>query len=428
MGVGKTVVACTVITELLEGDPALIVAPKLVARDVWPQEIKEWDHLRGIEIVAINGTEAERIEAMQTRAHIYTVSYDNLPWLADTLEGRWPFPIVIPDESTRLKGFRLQSGSVRAATLSRVAHQEADRWINLTGTPAPNGLLDLWGPQWFIDGGGSLGRSFDAYKRRWFYGDPNSPQKRWTPFRHSQEEIQAALAYSTMSIELPGRREPIVYTRWVELPPAVRRQYNSMKNHLYSEMAQGLVTAKNAGVKTEKLLQLASGAIYHEDGATEFVHDEKVLALESIITEAAGQPILVAYTHRFDAQRIKEKFPFAREIREKDAIHQWNAGALPVMLAHPASAGHGLNLQHGGNIICYYGCDWNLEHHDQILERIGPLRQAQSGYDRPVFVYYIRTRNTIDEQVRERIETKADVMDLLMKAMAQDQTATADLF
>lgn len=414
-------VACTVISELLKGDPALVVAPKMVARDVWPQEIAEWEHLRGIQILSIDGSAEERVDVLNQRAHIYTISYDNLPWLADTLEGKWPFSFVIPDESTRLKGFRLQSGGVRAAALGRVAHTEVDYWINMTGTPAPNGLLDLWGPQWFIDGGGSLGRSFDAYKRRWFYGDPNSPQKRWTPFRHSQEEIQALLAYSTLSIELTGRREPIVYTRWCELPAPVRRQYSSMQRHLFAEMTQGLVTAKNAGVKTEKLLQIANGAIYHEDGTYEELHNEKLIALDSIITEAAGRPVLVAYTHRFDAHRIKERFPAAREIREKDAIHQWNAGALPILLAHPASAGHGLNLQHGGNIICYYACDWNLEHHDQILERIGPLRQAQSGYDRPVFVYYIRTRHTLDEEVKERVETKAEVMDLLMRAMARDR-------
>ena len=422
MGMGKSSVVLTLLKELEPPDPVLVIAPLRVARSVWPQEAEKWRHLAGMRIVAITGTTGERIDALRTRADLHTVNYDVLPWLVETLGAdRWPFRTVIADESTRLKGFRTRQGTARAGSLRGIAHHRVLRWINLTGTPAPNGLIDLWGQQWFIDGGAALGRSFTAFRDRWF-GKPA-----WAgqygpliPMPYAQKQIEEALAPSTMSINPADwfdLKAPIVNDVFVDLPPAARAAYRKMERDFFVQLREGTIEAPTAAAKTIKLLQLASGAVYHDDKTWEFVHDEKMDALRSVVEEASGANILVAYQFRHELERLTRAFPHARVLGARRDEDDWNAGRIPLLLAHPQSAGHGLSLQHGGNHIAFVGHDWNLESYQQIIERIGPVRQMQSGYDRPVFIHHILARGTMDETVMQRRRSKRAVQDLLMEAM-----------
>lgn len=425
MGLGKTVSVLTALQYLydtgLETRPTLILAPLRVARTVWPAEAAKWDHLRDFRIVPVLGSPRERRAAFHNQAHAYVMNYENLEWLIAE-RADWPFGIVIADESTKLKGHRLNSGGKRAKALSRVAHMRGmSRWVNLTGTPAPNGLIDLWGQQWFVDQGKRLGNTFTAYKERWFYPHPNGFGI--LPHQFAQDQIQARLNDVCLTIDAKDwfdLDEPIVRDIYVELPRDARAAYKAMEDDMFLQIAGADVEAFNAAAMTMKCLQIANGAIYHIHGSTSFkqLHDEKIEALSSIVEESAGAPILVAYQFQSDLIRLRAKFPKGVELDGKAiTVEAWNAGKIQILFTHPASAGHGLNLQHGGNTVVFFGHWWDLEQYQQMIERIGPVRQKQSGYDRAVFVYHIYARGTIDETIRERRISKASVQDLLLNAM-----------
>jgi len=421
MGLGKTLVVETLVNDLQGDDCTLVLAPLRVARKVWGDEAQAWEHLQHLTVATITGTSAQREAAIRQQAHIHTINYENVEWLLDRIPARhWPFKNVIGDESTRLKGFRLRQGGKRAAALATIAHR-TERWINLTGTPSANGLIDLWGQQWFIDKGVALGRSYSAFETRWFYRDPHAGEHApLIPHRHSQAEIEAAMRPTTMSIRAKdwfNIADPIHTEVRITLPHAAREEYRRMARHLFAQFKDGTVRAVNAAAKSTKLLQLASGAIYREDGSWIDVHDEKIDALRSIVGEAGGAPIVVSYQYRHELTRILAAFPRARQLKTKKDEDDWNAGKIEMLVAHPDSAGHGLNLQHGGNILVYFGHTWRLESHLQILERIGPVRQKQAGYDRPVFVYSIIGDKTADEAVILRNAGKASVMDALMESL-----------
>lgn len=429
MGGGKTVSVLTAATYLeLVTDvyPMLVIAPLRVATSTWPDEVGKWSHLHAVRVVPICGDVTARRAAMRRPAEAYTINYENLPWLVEALEGKWPFKTVIADESTKLKGFRLRQGSVRAQALAKVAHKHVKRFVELTGTPSPNGLQDLWGQAWFLDQGVRLGRSYQAFIARWFQSvrvgsDPHAVQIKPMPF--AQEQIQDRLRDICLSIDVAQYldiKEPVVNVIRVELPTKARQMYRDMEREMFLQLGESEVEAFNAAGKTLKCLQIASGAIYTDDSCTDFaeIHDAKLQALESIVEEAAGMPVLVAYHFRHDLTRLQKAFKQGRPLDADPAtIREWNAGKIPILFAHPASAGHGLSLQDGGNIIAFYSHWWDLEQHQQIIERIGPTRQAQSGHDRPVFVHYIVANNTVDEIVMARRESKREVQDLLMEAM-----------
>lgn len=419
MGTGKTVSTLTAIDTLQFAGcgPALVLAPLRVARSTWPDEAAKWEHLSGVEVQPIVGDAKARARALRNpNAGVFTMNYENLPWLMEELDGRWPFHICVPDESTRLKGFRTRQGAARPRALGRVAHATS-RWINLTGTPAPNGLADLWGQQWFIDAGQRLGRSFTAFTERWFAPDWSGYGV--TPLPHAQSEIEAALADVCLTVTGLPVDEPITNQIMVDLPPKARKMYQDMERTFFAQLsATTEVEAFGAAAKSQKLLQFASGAVYDEDGNWHEAHDAKLDALDSVLEEAAGAPVLVAYNFRSDLQRLRDAYPKARILdSDPGTIREWNAGKIPVLLAHPASAGHGLNLQDGGNILVFFSVDWNLEYHDQIIERIGPMRQKQAGHDRPVFVHYLLAKDTIDELVVDRLRNKRQVQQVLMDAL-----------
>lgn len=423
MGMGKTSSTFNAIDALLLVDdaPILVLAPKRVAISTWPDEARKWDHLAGISVIAVVGSEAERRAALRIPAQVYTTNYENLEWLVRHWGERWPYRTVVSDESTKLKSFRLRQGGKRAQALGRVAHTKVKRFVQLTGTPSPNGLIDLWGQAWFLDAGVRLGRTFSAFTNRWFRPARNGFGLAALPF--AQEEIQDKLRDLCLTIDAADYfdlKEPIVNNIYVQLPIKARKLYRDMEKDMFMQLGKHEVEAFGAAARTVKCLQIASGAAYVGESNSEWeeLHDAKLQALESIVEEAAGAPVLVAYHFKSDLARLLKKFPAGRALdADPGTIKAWNAGRIPVLFAHPASAGHGLNLQDGGNILVYFSHWWNLEERMQILERIGPTRQMQAGYDRPVFVHNIIAVDTVDEMVIERTESKREVQDILLAAM-----------
>ncbi len=436
MGSGKTS-AVTTVLQILDmcGSnffPALVIAPKRVARDVWPTETVKWDHTKHMNVVPILGAEKDRRRAIHTKAEIYTINYENIEWLVEEWGDKWPYLTVIADESTKLKGFRLKSGTRRAAALAQIA-RKTQRWINLTGTPSPNGLKDLWGQAWFLDFGHRLGRTWTDFKERWFRFDQYTMETK--PMDFAQEQIQKALEDITLTIQMKDYvdlKEPIVRTVWVDLPAKNRAEYKKLEKELFVELAENVeLIALTGAAKTTKCLQFCSGAAYYgedpKNRKVAHIHDEKLDALEEIVEETAGANLLVSYWWRHDLERIKKRFPHARQLLTKQDEDDWNAGKISMLLAHPQSAGHGLNLQWGGHHIVFFSDFWNLEYRQQIIERLGPVRQLQAGFDRPVYIYQIAARKTVDELVIARHESKAEIQDLLMSAMKkhkmEDQNA-----
>lgn len=420
MGVGKTVAALTAIVDLFAEfavSRVLIVAPLRVARSTWPEELRTWEHTRRLSYRVIQGVPWERKRQVHGDEQIHIINVDLFAWLVAECGNAWPYDMLVIDESTLFKN----PSSQRFKALKRVARR-ADYYIALTGTPAPNGLLDLWAQVWPIDFGASiLGRSMTAYKQRWF--DSDFMGYTWTPRAHAQQEIEQALAPHCLSLsaaslfDLPERIDNQIK---VELPVKSRAQYKTLEREFLLELEQTEVTAANAAVLSGKLLQFTAGALYDESGAWVRVHDAKLDALQDVIEEAAGAPVLVAYQFRSDLERLQARFPQARVLDKDPAtLYQWNAGKVPVLLLHPASAGHGLSLQHGGNIIVFFNFGWNLEQYQQVVERIGPTRQKQSGYDRPVFVHHIIASGTIDERVLSVLQGKATVQEAMMQALKE---------
>jgi len=423
MGLGKTISTYTALDALFmagETHPVLVLAPLRVAKTTWPEEARKWSHLRHVSVMSIVGSEPERRLALRYDASVYTTNYENLEWLVNYYGERWPFRTVIADELTKLKSFRLRQGGKRAGALAKVAHTKVKRFVGLTGTPAPNGLADLWGQMWFIDGGHRLGRTYDAFRRRWFQKSYDGYGM--TPLPHAQDQIQGAIKDVCLTVDAADwfdLEAPIVNNIYVDLPPRARRLYRDMEKQMFMELEGHDVEAFSAASRTIKCLQIANGAAYIDDAQNwRDVHDEKLEALEDIVEEANGAPVLVAYHFKSDLSRLERAFPAGRVLDASPATLQaWNKGHIPVLFAHPASAGHGLNLQDGGNILVYFGHWWNLEERMQILERIGPTRQLQAGYKRPVFVHNIIARDTVDEDVIERVNSKRDVQKILLDAM-----------
>jgi SNF2 family DNA or RNA helicase len=431
MGTGKTVATLTAIDtlQMVEDGPVLVIAPLRVASDTWPNEALKWNHLRGMNVSVITGTERERIAAIKAPAAVYATNYEQIVWLTSYWGDRWPYATVVLDESTKVKNFRLRQGGKRAQALGSIAHTKIKRLIELTGTPASNGLKDLWGQSWFIDAGTRLGRSYSAFSQRWFREGFDGFSL--VPVPSAQTEIQDKLRDVCLTIEAKDwfdLHEPIVNDILVDLPPKARKHYRDMEDEMYTELEGIEVEAFNAAAKTIKCLQLAAGAAYTDDTRTKWTetHKVKLEALESIVEEAAGMPVLVAYNFKSDLARLLKAFPQGRHLdKAPGTISEWNAGKIPILFAHPASAGHGLNLQHGGNILVFFSPNWNLEEHLQIIERIGPTRQMQSGYDRPVFIHRIIARDTVDELVLDRLTTKRRTQDILLDAMKKRRKSNA---
>lgn len=448
-GTGKTSTIYEVVAELMlfaEVRRTLVLAPKRVAESTWPAERNKWLESFGhMSVAAAVGTPDQRLAALRSTPDILVINYDNIAWLMEQYQHHWPFDLVVPDESTRLKGLRVSfqrkkrkdgtygqefitgQGSSRARALADIAHTKVRRWINITGSPAPNGLIDVWGQNWFVDGGRGLGNSFKAFTDRWFRAKIGSThqQQRFEPLPYADDQIHRVLAKTSLSIDARDYfdiKEPVEHHIMVDLPPKARKQYDEMQKELFTWIEDHPLEAFSAGTKAMKCLQLASGSVIYDTEGKNWapVHDEKLEALRSIVEETNGAPLLVAYQFRADLERILKAFPQAKSLeRNSDAtIREFQAGELPMLVVHPAGAGHGLDLQENCWIMVDYSSGFNLECDEQVIERIGPTRQAQSGKKRAVFRYRIVARGTIEETaVIPRLKSKASVQDALKVAM-----------
>lgn len=401
--------------------PVLVLAPKNVALNVWPEEQKKWIDFHGMRVITIMGERDARDDALMRRGDIYVINYENVQWLVQKLGRKWPFKIIIADESTRLKNYRLKGGGARSSALAQIANATG-RWINLTGTPSPNGLKDLWGQTWFQDFGHRLGRTYTDYMKRWFYSNPYT--RIVEPHAHSFAEINAKLTDVTMALRTEDWldvKKPQEFPIFVDLPPEVRRIYDRMEKDFFIESERLNLTAGNAAALSSKLLQIASGAVYGENKVVNWMHDAKIEALTSIKNDLAGEPLLVAYWYKWEVPMLQKAFPDMRFYKTKRDEDEWNSGKIEMLGVQPASVGHGVNLQNGGRAMAFFTHIWDLELRDQIVERIGPARQLQAGLDRVVLLYNIIARNTIDEEVIERQHSKRSVQDALMLARARQR-------
>lgn len=445
-GMGKTACALLIMQiRALVGDafPALAIGPMRVANSVWNREVEKWATFKGLRVAKILGTPEERVAALRSKADIYTIHYGLLKWLHEYLvetKTPWFFQTVIGDEATRLKSARCSfrkhpksgkvslyiAGSANAGALARYAPR-TPYWMNLTGTPAPNGLKDLWGQHWFIDFGQSLGHTYDAFTRRWFYQrrGTRAEQAVFEPMPHAQDEITRRMAPKTISVDAYDWfdvEKPREVDIEIELPEKLLKGYRKLHREAVLKLEnEAVLTAVNAGAITNKCLQYASGAAYDAAGTSHFIHTEKLDALESLVENLNGAPLLVSYHFKPTRDAILKRFPLAELLpgdkRQKAVEDRWNAGKIPMLVIHPASAGHGLDLQHGGHNLCVVDPNWDYELYAQSIERIGPVRQKQAGYNRLVNVYRLIVRETFDRVVIDRLTTKASVESAVKGAM-----------
>jgi SNF2 family DNA or RNA helicase len=428
MGAGKTLGTMLALrdVDLFDDDPVLVLAPKRVANKTWPDEMKKHAEFSHLGITPIIGTETERFSALKRDTKFYTINYENIPWLVSHLGiAKWRFRTIVADESTKLKNYRTRQGGIRTQALARVAWApNVRRFIELTGTPSPNGLLDLWGPLWFLDRGERLGKSFAAFEERWFQkpvrGGDHVGHK---PVSWAQDQIQDRIRDICITIDPADYidvPEPINNVIKVELPKRARGMYREMEKEMFLQIREHEIEAVHAASRTIKCLQLANGALYLNAERTlwEPIHEAKLEALDDIIEEAAGEPVLVAYHFKTDLERLKKAYPHGVVFDDNPATEDaWNERRYPLMFIHPASGGHGSNLQYGGNIMVFFGHWWDLELRQQVIERIGPMRQFQSGLNRQVFIHDIVAEDTVDEDVLLRHASKRSVQEVLLESM-----------
>lgn len=417
MGLGKTVVTLTAVKRLLEDfavSRVLVVAPLRVAATVWAEEAGKWDHLRMLRISKVLGSQTERMAALRQDADIYVINRENVPWLVNYYapSRKWPFDMIVLDELSSFKSPKAERFKALRRTLPAVR-----RVVGLTGTPAPNGLLDLWSQVYLLDKGERLGKFIGKYRDEFFIpGHRNGMVVyNWVPVKGAADEIYRRLSDICMSmkaedyLKMPDRIEINVPIR---LSDSARKAYDTLERDLVLPMKDEAITAQNAAVLAGKLLQLANGAIYTEDGEYIQVHDGKLDALEDLIEAANGEPVLVYYAFQHDKDRILKRFPQAKALFSTKDVDAWNRGELPILLAHPSSAGHGLNLQAGGHILVWFGLTWSLEQYQQANARL-----YRQGQERPVTIYHLVTEGTVDEDVMKVLAGKEIRQNLLIDAM-----------
>lgn len=424
MGLGKSVITLTAIWQLMLDyftiHRVLVVAPLRVARDTWPAEVAKWDHLEGLTVAVAVGTKRDRLNALAASAMVTVINRENIPWLVNQLGGSWPFDMVIIDELSSFKNHRAK----RFTALVKM-RPHVKRWVGLTGTPAANGLMDVWAQFRLLDGGQRLGRFITRYRERWFVPDKRNGMQVFTykPRAGAEDEIYGAIGDMTLSmrttdhLQLP---ELTVTTMPVVLEPKERRVYEQLKSDLVLDLDGATIDAANAAALSGKLLQLASGAIYTSDGQWTAAHDRKLDALEDLVEAANGSPLLAAYWFAHDRERITAHFPQARELKTSAEIEAWNKGEITLGLIHPASAGHGLNLQSGGHLLVWFSLTWSLELYQQTNARL--YRQGQLE---PVTITHLVAEGTLDEAVLKALDTKDATQAALIDAVAQEiQTTT----
>lgn len=416
MGLGKTVISLTAIADLLfdsfEAHRILVVAPLRVARDTWPTEIAKWEHLQHLTYAVCVGTPKERRMALMSGADITIINRENLGWLIDSSGFDFDYDMVIIDELSSFKNHK----SKRFQSLMKV-RPKVKRIIGLTGTPSSNGLMDLWAEFKLLDFGERLGRFITHYRNNYFIPDKRNGEiiYSYKPMPYAEDAIYRRISDITISMKSTDHLqmpELITSQYEVQLSEEETQRYEELKADFILELPEGEITAANAASLTGKLSQLANGAIYDDAGNIIEFHDRKLDALEDLIEAANGKPLLVAYWFKHDLQRIKKRFN-VREIKSSKDITDWNNGDIPVAVIHPASAGHGLNLQAGGSTLIWFGLTWSLELYQQTNARL--WRQGQTSGT--VVIEHIITKGTIDEHILKALSLKEVTQNALIDAV-----------
>lgn len=418
MGMGKTVSTLTAVLELLfdyfEVSKVLVIAPLRVADTTWTDEVDKWEHLSELKVAKVIGTQDERIKALGAKADIYVINRENVSWLVERYKARWPFDMVVVDELSSFKSPK----SKRFKDLKKVLPY-IKRIVGLTGTPAPNSLLDLWPQLYLLDGGERLGKTLTSYREKYFLPDKRNQHIVYTyklrPF--ADQEIHKKISDICISLsakdylDLPERIDNIIK---VKLENDVMNQYKEFEKEKLLALKDTDITAATAGVVVGKLLQMANGQIYDDEGQVHMIHEAKLEALSEIIENVNGQPVLVFYNFKHDydslVRRFKELEP--KTLQTGEDIKAWNEGKTKILLAHPASVGHGLNLQAGGNVIIWYGLTWSLELYQQANARL--YRQGQKN---SVIIHHLVAEGTVDEHVMEVLQTKDKGQNTLLEAV-----------
>lgn len=424
-GLGKTVVTLTYVKELVDDfavSRVLVIAPKRVAEDTWTREKDKWDHLSSLTISPVLGSAKQREAAMNKYAEVFIINRENVSWLVDKYGEAWPFDMVVIDELSSFKS----PTSKRFRSLRRVIRL-SPRVIGLTGTPAPNGYTDLWSQIYLIDQGEALGKTVTAFRESYFIPGARKGHivYEWKLRRGAKDRIDAKLKPFCLSMSKED---------WLQMPPLI---YNEVRVRMSSEgrgwyddflrtkvipLLDGklstiedmdsAIVGDTAAVVSNKLLQMANGAVYDNEGQVFHIHDEKLNALEDIVEASQGQPILVYYSYKHDAARIQERFPDAVLLGGSDTITEWNKGNIKMLLCHPASAGHGLNLQEGGHIMVWFGLPWSLE----LLQQ-AEARLYRQGQEHSVIIHRLICENTLDEKVALALSGKDTTQRALLNAL-----------
>ena len=420
LGTGKTVTTLTAIDRLLfdwlEDGPVLVIAPKRVAENTWSKESAKWEHLQHLRISKIMGSAAQRAAALSADADIYVINRENVVWLVEQVGRAWPFPIVVIDELSSFKSARAK----RWKALRRVRGQ-IRRIIGLTGTPRPNGIEDLWPEMYLLDRGERLGKTLGAFRREYLIPEKMNGHivYSYKPRKGAEQQVYDRISDICMSIRkedvlsLPGQiYEDIELTA----SPEILRRYKKFERDKVLEALDdhGDLIAGSEAALVNKLLQFANGAIYDEDGGVHELHTVKLDALEEMLEEAGGDNVLVLYAYKHDAERIRQRIK-CRTLDTPTDIDDWNAGRIPVAIAHPASIGHGLNLQDGGHIIIWYGLTWSLELYQQANERLN-----RPGQQHVCRIYHLILKGTYDERVLAALARKDEGQAAALDALRLD--------
>lgn len=420
MGLGKSISTLTAIKKLmdeyLEVNKVLVIAPKRVAESTWSDEIAKWEHLKGLTVSKILGTEKQRKAALKAPADIFVINRENVVWLVSHLQGYWPFDMIVIDELSSFKS----SKSARFRAL-RLVRPKTNRVVGLTGTPVPNGLIDLWSQLYLLDLGERLGKTITSYRSKYFRPGRSNGQIVFDYKLNSgsEEAIYKQIGDICISmkaedyLQLPERIDRTVE---VHLPEKMMNQYLEFEKDqvLALENEDGDISAVNAAALSNKLLQFSNGAVYDSERNVHDVHAEKLDALEEIVEAANGQSVLVFFSFRHDVSRILRKLKsyHPKEIGGPEDIKAWNEGDIPVLLAHPAGAGHGLNLQAGGHIVVWFGLPWSSELYQQANARL-----YRQGQNKPVIIHHLIAKGTMDEDVMKALAGKIDKQEALMQAV-----------
>ena len=424
MGLGKTSITLTALNNLLFDSfkvrRILVIAPLRVARNTWGAEIEKWDHLNGLRYAVAVGTETERLAALRKKADIYLINRENVQWLISESGIPFGFDMVVIDELSSFKNHQTK----RFKALMKV-RPKVKRIVGLTGTPSSNGLMDLWAEFRLLDMGERLGRFIGQYRTSYFRPDKQNGQVvfSYKPLPGAEKQIYGKISDITISMKSTDHLQmpELINSRYtVYLSEKEDSRYADLKKDLVLQLPDGEITAANAASLSGKLSQMANGAVYTDAGDVIAIHEKKLDALEDIIEAANGKPVLVAYWFRHDLERISErlrklKMPYTR-LDTDGSIRQWNAGEIPVALIHPASAGHGLNLQSGGNTLVWFGMTWSLELYQQTVARL--WRQGQAS--KTVVVQHIITKGTIDERIMKALSEKETTQAALINAVKAD--------